>query len=90
MKSEDVNSFFNHPITVDEYTQAVHRVGLWGSERIVFTQTFAKEDVMLDLGCGAGRIAFGLKALGYSDLIGVDPAENMIVNARVINLSTPG
>ena len=55
MKSEDVNSFFNHPITVDEYTQAVHRVGLWDSERIVFTQTFAKEDVMLDLGCGAGH-----------------------------------
>ena len=85
MESEAVHSFFNHPITVDEYTQAVHRVGLWDSERIVFMQAFEKEAIMLDLGCGAGRIAFGLKALGYNDLIGVDPAENMIANARAIN-----
>ena len=85
MEHEAVTSFFNHPITVNEYTQAVHRVGLWDSERIVFMQTFEKEDVMLDLGCGAGRIAFGLKVLGYSNLTGVDPAKKMIASAQAIN-----
>lgn len=85
MESEVVMSFFNHPTTVDEYTRAVHRVGLWDAERIVFMQVFKEEDVMLDLGCGAGRIAFGLNALGYKDIIGVDPAENMIASAKEVN-----
>jgi SAM-dependent methyltransferase len=85
MESEDVKLFFNHPATVDEYTRAVHRVGLWDSERIVFMQLFKQEDIMLDLGCGAGRIAFGLKSLGFNNLMGIDPAENMIANAEAIN-----
>lgn len=39
----------------------------------------------LELGCGTGRIAFGLWELGYRRLLGVDLARDMVEEARRIN-----
>jgi SAM-dependent methyltransferase len=70
---------------VDEYSRATNGIGLWRSEEKVFTRLFKPEDVLLEVGCGAGRIAFGLWELGYHRLLGVDIARAMIEEARRIN-----
>jgi SAM-dependent methyltransferase len=45
-------------------------------------QWVAREDRILDYGCGYGRVLGLLHSHGYGDLIGVDPASVMIANAR--------
>ena len=59
-------------------------VGLWDSEEQLLKRYFAKSDALLDLGCGSGRIAFGLWKLGYRRVQGLDLAEAMIEGAREI------
>lgn len=82
---EKVRGFFNDPRTVDHYMKAVANVGLWKSERIVFEKWFPDRSArILDLGCGAGRIAFGLAGLGYDNVLGADLAEEMVIRAEQV------
>ncbi len=67
---------------MDHYERAAANLGLWISEEKIFRQVFKPEDVLLDLGCGAGRIAFGLWHLGYRRLTGADFSRDMIERAR--------
>ena len=77
-----VRDYFSRPKVLDHYEDAANRVGLWNSEKIVFTKTFpAKNLKILELGCGAGRIAFGLNKLGYSNLLATDFSREMIKRA---------
>ncbi len=85
MDADAVKAFYNQPEVVTEYAQAVSRVGLWRSEEKIFTRLFKPEDTLLELGCGAGRIAVGLWELGYHHILGVDIARDMIEEARRIN-----
>jgi SAM-dependent methyltransferase len=85
MDVETVKAFYNHPEVVAEYAGASNRIGLWRSEEKVFTRLFQRDDVLLELGCGTGRIAFGLWELGYRHLLGLDLARAMIDEARRIN-----
>ena len=85
MDSETVKAYFNKSGVVAEYSQAANRIGLWRSEEKVFTRLFRPEDVLLELGTGTGRIAFGLWELGYRQILGVDVAREMIEEARRIN-----
>jgi len=77
-----VLKYFDSDIVVDHYAEAAARVGLWRSEEKVFTRLFRKEDSLLELGCGAGRIAFGLHELGYRNLLATDYSRQMIKRAR--------
>ena len=77
--------YFEQPVVVEHYAQAANRVGLWASEEKIFTRLFKTEDSILELGCGAGRIALGLWELGYRHLLGIDYARAMISEARRIN-----
>ena len=43
-----------------------------------FSKYVSKEDFIVDVGCGYGRILGELRRLGYRKLIGFDPAEGMI------------
>ena len=93
MEAEIVRDYFDQPAVVREYADATGRVGLWVSEEKVFSRVFSKEDSLLDLGTGAGRIAIGLFEIGYKYIIGVDVSRPMIAEARriarVLNYGIP-
>jgi len=85
MEPDAVKAYYNQPEVVADYTKAVSRVGLWRSEEKIFLRLFKPDDVILELGCGTGRIACGLWELGYHRLLGVDIARDMVEEARRIN-----
>lgn len=82
LTAEDVCTFFSAPEAVAYYTDAIVRVGLWRSEEKVFTQVFSPDETLLDLGCGAGRIALGLHEIGYRHILGADFSMAMVKAAR--------
>ena len=81
---DPVKQYFESAGVVTEYAAATRRVGLWVSEEKVFTRLFDKDDAVLELGCGAGRIAFGLYELGYRHLMATDYARPMVKQAQQI------
>lgn len=78
-------AYFSDPSVVLDYARAAVNVGLWASEKALFEKYLSKNATILELGCGAGRVAFGLAKLGYSDLFATDFAPPMIEIAREIN-----
>ena len=86
MDIAQIRSYFNDPRTVEHYLKAVANIGLWESEKAVFAKYFNPHETILDLGCGAGRIALGLAKLGYHRVFGGDLAEGMIAQAREIGV----
>jgi len=82
MKRETVKGYFESEAVVEHYAEAAARLGLWRSEEKLFTHLFSTEDAILELGCGAGRIAFGLYELGYQQVMATDYAKAMVARAR--------
>jgi ubiquinone/menaquinone biosynthesis C-methylase UbiE len=82
MDRETVLNYFDSDSVVDHYAQAAARLGLWESEEKIFTRVFQRGDSLLELGCGAGRIAFGLHELGYQNIMATDYSAEMIKRAR--------
>lgn len=84
---ESVNlAYFSNPDIVLDYARAAVSVGLWDSEKILFEKYISRNAEILELGCGAGRAAFGLAHLGYTKITATDFAPPMIEMAREINL----
>ncbi|MEX2380949.1 MAG: class I SAM-dependent methyltransferase [Opitutales bacterium] len=91
---EDVCELCSRPEFVEHYRQSIKEVGgLWESERILVTQLFSREAKLLDLGCGVGRVSFGLREEGYSNVEGMDFSPAMIdaakTSARERGIDTP-
>lgn len=84
IQARDVKGYYRDPGVVDHYSDASQRVGLWLSEKKLFTALFQPDQVLLELGCGAGRISLGLYALGYQRLLATDFSHEMVVRAREI------
>ena len=82
MDGGTVRNYFRDPLAVQHYVDAATRLGLWASEETVLTQVFNREDTLLECGCGAGRIAFGLWELGFRHILGFDFSREMVVEAR--------
>lgn len=82
MTPETVQQHFRDTRAVEHYARAAANLGLWVSEEKVFQTVFKPEETLLDIGCGAGRIAIGLWELGYHRLMGVDFSREMIGQAR--------
>ena len=82
MEIDIVQSYFNSDPVVAHYEAATQKIGLWKSEERIFQQIYNLEDSILELGCGVGRISFGLHELGYKHLLATDYAKNMIQRAR--------
>ena len=50
-----------------------------------FSSLVSREAIILDYGCGYGRVCRELRSAGYSNIVGVDPAAGMIDRARAEN-----
>lgn len=64
--------------TALHYARAAVRVGLWESERVLAARHLPKAARILELGCGAGRIALGLRAEGWAEVVPTDVAAAMV------------
>lgn len=84
MTPKQIKDYYDLPEVLDHYIRATNRIGLWESEEKVFSETFKTGDHLLELGCGTGRITFGLKDLGYERMVGVDLSESMVREAKEI------
>lgn len=82
MDSEPVKKYFQSASVVADYSEAARELGLWQSEEKILTRVFNPENSLLELGCGAGRIAFGLHELGYANILATDYSKAMIQQAR--------
>lgn len=80
---ETVRRWFSDPVAVAHYDRAARTVGLWVSERVVLSAVFSPGDRLLDVGCGAGRVALGLWQLGFEEVVGVDFCEPLVEQARL-------
>ncbi len=84
MDIERMRGYFDEASTIEHYARAVAKVGLWESEKLLARRNFAREERLLDLGCGAGRVAIGLWELGYVEVLGADLAPAMVARAKEI------
>ena len=75
-----VEAFYADARNADVYREYGRR-GLHAAERDLFEKHVSAPARVLDLGCGAGREAFGLAALGH-DVTAIDLAAPMIEAAR--------
>jgi SAM-dependent methyltransferase len=80
----DPKSHYSRPDVVDFYRVTAGADGLWPEEEAVITPHLPLDGVLLNAGCGAGRISFGLWELGYRRVIGIDLARPMIEAARLL------
>lgn len=78
-----VRADFNDPIAVVHYARAAHFLGLWKSERVLIERFFPDPAaVLLEAGCGAGRVTLGLWDLGFRRIAAFDFAEELLEQAR--------
>jgi ubiquinone/menaquinone biosynthesis C-methylase UbiE len=82
MLTDDIKAYFDAPAVVAHYAEAASELGLWRSEEKVLTRLFQPEQSILELGCGAGRIAIGLHELGYRNILASDLSKEMVARAR--------
>ena len=86
VSSSEILNYFSDSSVLEHYQKATEQVGLWDSEKIVFSKTFADLELnLLELGCGTGRISFGLWKRGYTNLMASDFSKPMIKRARILN-----
>jgi ubiquinone/menaquinone biosynthesis C-methylase UbiE len=86
VSSSEIQKYFSNSPVLDHYQEATEQVGLWNSEKIVFSKTFSDPDLkLLEIGCGAGRISFGLWKKGYSNLTATDFSKAMVKRSRILN-----
>lgn len=83
ISAAQVRADFNDLPAVIHYTRAAHELGLWKSERLLIERFFPERTaVLLEAGCGAGRVTLGLWQLGYRNLTAFDFAEELLDQAR--------
>ena len=76
-----VKEYFSSEKILHHYKKAITEVGLWESEKIIFKKYLKKKDRILDIGCGTGRVTFGLYDKGYHRIEGLDLSESMLQKA---------
>lgn len=86
VSASDVLKYYSSNAVLEHYEDATQKVGLWKSESIIFAKAFEDKSLpLLELGCGSGRIAFGMAALGYAKIIATDFSKKMVERAIRIN-----
>ena len=84
MASADLKALYSQPEIVDFYRSSAGADGLWPEEESLVVTRVPREAVLLDAGCRAGRISFGLWELGYRQVIGIDCSRPLIEAARLL------
>jgi ubiquinone/menaquinone biosynthesis C-methylase UbiE len=85
MNADKVKEYYFSDVVVDYYAKASSSVGLWVSEEKILQKVFVdRQASLLEIGCGCGRISFGLSQLGYANILGIDFSRKMIKSAREI------
>ena len=82
IQQEFIIKSFSDENTLSEYSKDTFNIGLWETEKAMFTKYFAKDARILDIGCGAGRTTLGLYRLGFKNIVGVDITPGMIKEAK--------
>jgi len=83
--AETVRGDFNDPKAVLHYSRAADQLGLWASEaKLIERYLPDRTTTILEAGCGAGRGALALSALGYRSIVAFDFAEGLLGQARKI------
>ena len=82
MNQAAVRTYFEDPRVVAYYAAAVKGTGLWVSEAKIFRRIFHPRQELLELGCGAGRIAIGLHEMGFGSILATDLCPKMVRECR--------
>jgi ubiquinone/menaquinone biosynthesis C-methylase UbiE len=76
--SHGIRAYYDRPSVRSSYGS---ELGLWSSERRLVDRYVPPGSSVLDVGCGAGRVAIALARLGYR-ASGLDLSDGMIDTAR--------
>ena len=76
---------YNDMNTVELYADFTENIGLLNIEKYLVDKYANAEAKILDVGCGCGRVTFGLYEIGYKQIIGIDVCTNMINQAIAIS-----
>ena len=79
---DQLRARYEHPMEVEAYVRQV-ALGLLHEERAILERAFPNPARLLDLGCGAGREAFALEAMGH-EVVAADISREMITAAKRI------
>jgi hypothetical protein len=63
--SLDPNQHWRETRTALHYARAAQTVGLWETEKLLCQKYLPRDEPLLELGCGGGRIALGLWQEGW-------------------------
>ena len=66
------------PLTALHYARAAVQIGLWKSEQLLADRHLSMSARILELGCGAGRIAVGLEQAGWRHITPTDVSGAMV------------
>lgn len=81
-QTQSIRETYNRKEMQKVYTEAVDKVGLWQSEKIMVEKYISRDDKILDLGCGAGRTTINLFKYGFQNIIGLDISDKFIEFAK--------
>jgi len=82
--SRDRTSHWKEVATAVHYARAAVKVGLGAGEKKLLQAYFPPSTKILEVGCGAGRVARGLLALGYPQVLATDFSPVMVNFAREV------
>ena len=82
VEADLVRTWLAEAVAVDHYARAAASLGLWHSEDRILRRVFRPSDRVLDVGCGAGRVALALARLGFAAVVGIDNCPPMVAEAR--------
>jgi len=80
--------YFARSEVLDEYANAIESIGLWNAEKIPLLTYVPKTAKILDIGTGAGRVAFNLYRLGYNNITAIDFCSEILQEAIKYGLKT--
>ena len=69
-------------LVVSESLRFCDQYGLLQSEQVLLEKYAQKDAYILDALCGVGRVTFGLKNLGYKNVVGADYAHKQFLHAK--------
>ncbi len=85
-KADEVRHFYGRDGVVNHYARAASTVGLWLSEEVLVREFFDPSAPLLELGCGAGRVALGLAGMGWKDVTATDFSPELVETGREVGI----